>query len=157
MSVQSANLIADYLDHALNVRGFSPHTVRGYCADLEQFNRWIDDFGLDILSITYRQLRGYLAYLSQAGYTKTTISRRLSTVRSFFSYLVESEVRTDNPASLLRNPKMGRQLPKALTQSDIEALFAVVGDATPEEMRDGALLEFMYATGARVAEISGRC
>lgn len=155
MNLQYSELMSEYLTNALNVRGFSSHTVRGYQSDLEQFERWLDDFGADVSTITYRQLRGYLAYLSQAGYSKTTIGRRLSTVRSFFSFLVSIEKRSDNPAALLRNPKTGRPLPKALTASEIDALFSVISTDTPEGARDLALLEFMYATGARVAEVSG--
>lgn len=145
-------------------RNASVHTVRAYRLDLLDFLRWAQRRDVDPLAVTHRQLRRYLGELDQAGYARTTVNRRLSSLRGFFRWLNVMGIAEADPASALRGPKEKRSLPKVLSTQDMVKLLSVHGpvDAfgktrsqSAEDKRDQALLEFLYACGARVSEASG--
>lgn len=145
-------------------RNASAHTVRAYRLDLLDFLRWAQRWGVDPLAASHRQLRRYLGELDQAGYARTTVNRRLSSLRGFFRWLNVMGLAEADPASALRGPKEKRSLPKVLSAQDMIRLLSVHGpvDASgkprtqsAEDKRDQALLEFLYACGARVSEASG--
>lgn len=145
-------------------QGASDHTVRAYRDDLLAYLRWAARLRIDPLAVTYRQLRRYLAELDQARYARTTIKRHLSALRAFFRWL-NAEGRTDNdPVSVMQAPKSAHRLPKVMTVEDMRALLAVMGPVdregnprpqTPADLRDQALLEFLFSCGARISEASG--
>lgn len=144
--------------------GASAHTVRAYREDMEAYLRWAQRAGVDPLAPTYRQLRRYLAELDQARYARTTIKRHLSSLRTFFRWACVTGLAPADPASVLSAPKVDRRLPKVVSDGDVERLLAVYGptdaDGAPREqtaaqMRDAALLEFLFSCGARVSEASG--
>lgn len=151
--------------HALVAeRNASVHTVRNYRIDLVDFLRWSHRHDIEPLSVTHKQLRRYLGELDQARYARTTINRRLSALRSFFSWLYVAGRVSSDPASLLQGPKAPQNLPKVIKPADMARLLSVhakrslEGEDQPqsyEDMRDLALLEFLYACGARVSEASG--
>lgn len=145
-------------------RNASAHTVRAYRLDLLDFLRWAQRWGVDPLAASHRQLRRYLGELDQAGYARTTVNRRLSSLRGFFRWLNVMGLAEADPATALRGPKEKRSLPKVLSAQDMVRLLSVHGpvDAfgkprtqSAEDKRDQALLEFFYACGARVSEASG--
>ena len=142
-------------------RNASEHTIRAYRTDLLAYERWAEREGVDGLAVTYRRLRGYLADLDRAGYTRTTVNRRLSSLRSFFSWAMLAGYAEQNPADLIQGPKQPKSLPHTIRQSDMAKLLSVYAltdaegnpvERTPKEMRNAALLEFLYACGARVSE-----
>lgn len=145
-------------------RGLSAHTARAYRIDLMDYLRWAARSGLDPLQVTHRQLRRYLGELDQARYARKTVNRRLSALRGFFRWLnVTGRMATD-PASVVQGPKAPSSLPKVIPAADMARLLAVHGkrqldgtprEQTPQDMRDLALLEFLYACGARISEASG--
>ncbi|MCI9261279.1 tyrosine recombinase XerC [uncultured Adlercreutzia sp.] len=145
-------------------QGASEHTVRAYRDDLLAYLRWATRLGIDPLAVTYRQLRRYLAELDQAQYARTTIKRHMSALRSFFRWL-NVEGRTDNdPISVMQAPKSAHRLPKVMSVEDMRALLTAVGPVDKEgrprqqtsaDMRDQALLEFLFSCGARISEASG--
>lgn len=141
----------------------SAHTIRGYRIDLEDFGRWAHRNNYDPLTIDHRRLRLYLAEMDRAQYARSTINRRLSSIRSFYSFSIIAGAREDNPASLLQAPKLKRSLPKVLQASDLERLFCVYGPVDAQgnarsqsirDIRNYALLELLYACGIRVSEAS---
>ena len=145
-------------------RNMSEHTIRAYRTDLEGYARWAGREGVDPLGVTYRRLRGYLGDLSRAGYTRTTINRRLSALRSFFAWANMMGYAESNPAELISGPKKPKSLPHTIRPGDMQRLLSVYGafdeagrelERSPKELRDGAVLEFLYACGARVSEASG--
>ncbi len=145
-------------------RNASEHTIRAYRCDLEAYERWAERQKLDGLAVTYRQLRGYLADLDASGYTQTTINRRLSSLRTFFSWANVTGVTEANPAELIQGPKQPKSLPHSIRRADMVKLLSVYAlkdedgeslERTPAEIRNAALLEFLYACGARVSEASG--
>lgn len=135
----------------------SPHTIRAYRSDVEQYLRWCAKKDLNPLSISHRQLRLYLADLDAARYERSTINRHLSAVKGFYRWLVITERITTDPASVLKGPKQLRSLPRALSAHEMQALLSAFDPETGEEptalaLRNRALLEFLYACGARVSE-----
>lgn len=145
-------------------RGASPHTVRAYRDDVLAYLRWAARHGLAPYDVGYKQLRRYMAELDQARYARTTIKRHMSSLRSFFRWLNKTGRADKDPAGVVQAPKGGRRLPRVVSLSDMGALLAVFGDTdafglpreqTPADLRDLALLEFLFSCGARVSEASG--
>lgn len=146
-------------------RGYSEHTVRNYRIDLLDFLRWAQRSGYDPFRLTHKQMRRYLGELDQARYARTTVNRRLSSLRTFFRWMCALGYLDTDPASIISGPKTNRTLPKTLQPNDMVRLLSVHREGTggqdgaprqtPEDVRDEALLEFLYACGARVSEASG--
>ncbi len=151
--------------HALKVeRNASDHTIRAYHIDLDDYLRWCNGQDIDPFTVSHRQIRAYLGDLDRARYTRTTINRRLSALRSFFRWLnVTGKVDVD-PSSVVQGPNLSHHLPETLRAKDMARLLSVYAAQDlegnpqkqgPEELRNLALLEFLYACGARVSEASG--
>ncbi len=145
-------------------RGASPHTVRAYRDDVLGYLRWARRANVHPRAVTYRQLRRYLAELDQARYARTTIKRHLSALRSFYRWMNRTGRTMNDPACVAQAPKGERRLPKVITNADMVTLLGVFGDEdafgepreqTPADMRDQAILEFLFSCGARVSEASG--
>ncbi len=143
-----------FLDHCTSARGLSPHTVRGYSADLSRYLEWADRQSVDPLRPTHRELRRYLAELDQAGYSRRTVARRLASLRAFLRHLLETGVTTSDPSSVILTPRVSRSLPSVVRPDDLRALLDAPDPATPVGSRDRAVLELLYATGMRVSELS---
>lgn len=144
-----------FLEHLAVVRNVSPHTVRAYAVDLRQFIDWCERYSYDPLTLKHRQLRGYLAELDRARYERRTIARKTSTLRSFYSFLQVGGFTEANPAAVLGTPRLPRRLPDTVPTDLIAALLDAPDEATPRGLRDGAILELLYATGIRVGELEG--
>lgn len=136
-------------------RNASPHTVRSYRADLASYGSWAVRMGTDPLEATHRDVRGYLSELDRAAYSRRTINRHLSALRSFFRWSVAHGYAKSDPASVLQGPKSAKRLPRVIPAADMAKLLgAYAGSDEPEDMRNKAVLEFFYACGARVSEAS---
>lgn len=142
----------------------SIHTLRAYNLDLHDFIRWSLREGHDVFAITHRQLRLYLGELDRARYARSTLNRRLSSLKGFYRWLNATGVIEIDPASVLRGTKGSNHLPHVIRPEDMAKLLAVHGKIkldggtrkqSDTDMRDLALLEFLYACGARVSEASG--
>lgn len=145
----------DYLDRLARVRNLSPHTVRAYRQDLDSFARWCSREGVDPLAASERRLRGYLAYLARSKYADKTINRRLSALRGMYGWLFKhDEVRIAAFADV-PGRKQRKTLPRTMSDADVAALIASCDASTPEGVRDAALIETLYATGARISEVAG--
>lgn len=145
-------------------RNASVHTVRAYANDIDAYLRWCARSGLDPLAATHRDLRRFLADLDRARCARSTVNRMLSSLRGFFRWLNVTGVLDADPVSALQGPKQGKHLPHVLKPVEMARLLSVhaprdtsgaVRDQSPTDMRDQALLEFLYACGARVSEASG--
>jgi integrase/recombinase XerD len=150
-----AELVDRFLTHLALERGVSPHTVRAYGADLKRYIEWTERTGVDPLALTHRQMRLYLAELDRAHYARRTIARRLSSVRSLFAYLVAEGLTTSDPASVLLAPKAPSRLPRIVPTDELLAVLDAPTPHTAVGLRDAAVLELLYASGARVGELSG--
>ncbi|MHB8997014.1 MAG: tyrosine recombinase XerC [Armatimonadota bacterium] len=149
-----------FLEYLTDARGVSPKTAEAYACDAVQFmdylaSVWGEERAADFSQVTYGLLRRYLASLHQLKYERRSMARKLSSLRSFFGYLVARGLIEHNPAALIRAPKLEKNLPEFLYSQEMELLLAEPDVETPLGARDRAMLEFMYATGCRRAEIVG--
>lgn len=151
---QARGLADTFLSYLARVRNYSPNTAAAYAQDLDCFLIWASNCGIDVLQATHRDFRRFLSSLSGAGYAKTTVNRRLSAVRSFYSWLVREGVIESNPAAVVSSPKLPKPLPHVLSQEDVEKLLKCADASTPAGALDAALVELLYASGARIGEVA---
>ena len=147
-------LVGRYLAHLRIERGASPQTLRAYSADLKRYLEWAQRAGVDPVRLTHRQMRLYLGEMDRAGYARRTIARRLSSVRSLFAYLVAEGLVASDPSSVLATPKLPSRLPNVIPDEALSQLLEAPDTATASGLRDRAILELLYATGARVSEVA---
>ena len=170
-------LIEEFLSHIEAERNFSPHTVRSYATDLEQFCRFlaVADGGAELtveelpeldevspgaltgalIALEPLTVRAYLAMMRNSGFSKSTIARKLAALRSFYKHLVRTERIEASPASVVRTPRQDSRLPKFLDVKQMEALLAAPDTATLGGARDRAILETIYSAGLRISELVG--
>ncbi len=137
-------------------RGASGHTLRGYRTDLADCAAFLARRRLPtLLEADARTLRAWLADLHDRGLAKSSVARRLAALRSFYRFLMRRGLVRANPARELSAPKLPKRLPTYLPIDESEALLRSEGAPTPTSARDRAVLEVLYATGVRVAELAG--
>lgn len=144
-----------YLEHLRTVRQASAHTLAGYANDLRQIRRFLSERAdvTDWNQVTPHHLRRYLVALSEKSYSRASLARKLSSLRSFFRYLRRRGGLEQDPTVGLITPRIGRRLPVFLYLEEMERLLAAPAADTPIGRRDRALLETLYATGLRVSEL----
>jgi integrase/recombinase XerD len=147
-------LIEQFLDALWAERGLSQNTLESYRYDLLAFSSFIRP-GAQLQSAGRQHILGFLASEVKKGKSPRSLSRYLSGLRQFYRWLLREGRREDDPCALVENPKIGRGLPKALSETQVEALLSAADTTTPVGMRDQAMLELMYATGLRVSELVG--
>jgi tyrosine recombinase XerC len=140
----------NYLDIEKNA---SIHTIKNYEIDLKSFSDFVKDKPLD--KITHLTLRGYLAHLKKEGYKKSSIARKLASLRSFFKFAVREGYIDSNPALSLSTPKQEKKLPEFLSVNEIIKLIEAPNQKDKNGLRDRAILETLYSTGIRVGELVG--
>ncbi len=176
--MQQLPIISRFLDHLDGERNFSAHTIRSYASDLIQFCRFLaaesprngaDEAPAEplpdassippktltkrILAVTPTCIRAYLALLRNAEYSKSTVARKLATLRSFYKYLVRIEKLDASPVSVVRTPKQDRHLPKCLDLEQVDTLLGAPDADTLLGLRDRAILETIYSSGLRISEL----
>lgn len=145
-----------FLRHLHVERNASELTLKSYAEDFESFYDYLNERvgGVpDAVGVTTGILRGYVAYLHECQYARTTIARRLACLRSFFRYATREGITESNPAQALRTPRVGRKLPHFLTTEQVATLLEAPPANDPMGLRDRAILETMYSAGLRVAEL----
>ncbi len=150
--------IARFLQYLRVERGASPHTLKSYREDLEtlvEYFREEDGQCPDPANLTSVELRGYLSALHESGYAKTSIARKLASLRSFYRHGQRESWIESNPAKALRNPRKARKLPHFLSTEEIGRLLAAPPNDVPMGLRDRAILETLYSAGLRVSELVG--
>ena len=150
--------IQRFLQYLQVERNASDLTIKSYREDLSALSVHLEEScGISPTpgEITTLDLRGYVAGLQEAGYAKTTIARRLATLRSFFRFGQREGWTDANPAKPLRNPRRGRSLPHFLSADEIGRLLSAPPSNEPQGKRDRAILETMYSAGLRVSELVG--
>lgn len=154
MGSDGARHVEAFLEMMAAERGAAANTLAAYRRDLEDFAAFCAARGVAIHQADAETLRGYLGEMSRAGLAPRTAARRLSALRQFHGFLFAEAVRADDPAAAIDSPRLGRPLPKYLSEAEVDALLASarrrqgVGGA-----RTRALLELIYATGMRVSEL----
>lgn len=146
--------ISRYITYLSANERLSPNTTRAYAGDLEAYATWIERMGIDPFEVTHAELRRYLAQMSQARYSTATINRRLSAVRGLYEWLVSQGVVIRDAAAALPGRKAARELPRTMNEDEAERLIESCPGDDPVSLRDRAFLELLYATGARISEVS---
>jgi integrase/recombinase XerC len=178
--------IEKYLEYLRSVRNSSPHTVLNYGKDLQQFSTYLSPPGERVPplgKITHQIIREYVGHLHAQGLQKSSIARKLASLRSFFKYCVREGMLKENPARLVPTPKLPKRIPSVLSAEEmngflnqlaspakpsvnsrsamrsVEAMRPAKRSTTDDEVlllkRDRALLELLYAAGLRVSELTG--
>lgn len=150
------SLLERYLRHVGIERGLSANTQAAYRRDLTGYVDWLDARGvLEVSEVSVATVTGYLSELgtrAQSPLTTSSLSRTLSSIRGFHTFLVDEGVIAVDVTADVRRPKLPKSLPKALTVDQVVSLLGAVSGDDPVAIRDRAFLEFLYATGARVSE-----
>ncbi len=150
--------IAQFLRYLDVERNSSELTIKSYREDLMDLADFLTEEGTKVVTprdVTPTTLRGYVSALHDAGYARTSISRKLASLRSFYRFAQRQEMADTNPAKPLRNPRGQRKLPHFLTSDEIQSLLGAPDAGDPMGMRDIAILEAMYSAGLRVSELVG--
>ncbi len=152
---QSRQLIDRFLDMAWMERGLSDNTLASYRRDLDALALWLSERNLALDRAGSADLQAYLAYRLGRKVSPRSTGRALSCLRGFYRHLIRENVIDQDPTALIDNPRLGRPLPKSLTEHDVEQLLAAPDTGSAIGQRDKAMLELLYATGLRVSELVG--
>lgn len=148
------NLADEFLTYLRADQNYSEHTIESYGLDLCQYLQFLKDMGLeDIQKINYLNIRSYLAKLKSEELAKTTISRKLSCLRSFFKYLSRQGYLDTNPILTIATPRREKRLPQFLYIEEMNELLSQPDPNTPLGLRDLAILELFYSSGLRLNEV----
>ena len=141
-----------FIDHLSVEKGASPHTVAAYRNDLGQLLEFAG--GAEWAGVSPRLLSDYVIALQERGYSNTTVARKIASVKSFFNFLLEEGEVKEDPTENLSSPRTGRSLPKPLSEEDVQRLLEEPFKSDSSEgLRDGAMMELLYASGLRVSEM----
>ena len=151
--MNDAGIIEGFLDSLWMESGLSENTLKAYRADLAHFSRFADARGLGLLDVQRSHVLDYLA--SMLGASPRTTARRLSALRRFYAHQARGGAVGRDPMDRIDAPRLGRPLPGALTEQEVESLLAAPDVGTALGFRDRTMLEVLYATGLRVSELVG--
>ena len=143
--------INSFLNYLKVEKNYSDNTIQGYHKDLLDYKEYLNE--KNIKDTDYKFRRNYLSYMFLKKYEKKTISRHISTLRSFYKYLVNENIISKNPMLLISNPKLDKKLPNFLYYDELEILLNIPDKETILGLRDALILEMLYSTGIRVSEL----
>lgn len=135
-------------------RGLSKNTIDNYSLDIEKLCRFLEEYNIvkSPLQITEKEIQEFIYAVSKTVNARSQ-ARIISGLKSFFSYLLFEDYRSDSPMELIETPRLGRKLPDTLSIKDIDALIAAIDLSKPEGERNRAIIETLYGCGLRVSEL----
>lgn len=146
-------LLEQYILYLQDVKKTSANTVTAYKRDLNKLIQFLSERGfIDVSKISFTDLNSYILLLEKEGAATSSISRNVSTIKSFFLFLLRNRYIDNDPAQNLKAPKILKKAPSILTVEEIEVLLSLPDDS-PKGLRDKAMLELLYATGLKVSEL----
>ena len=145
--------LEEYLKELAVNKNYSENTIEAYKRDLNEYFLYLKENNKDYLNMDYESIRKYLSYLTDKKDTNSTISRKISSLRGFYSYLRLNEFIKNNPFKLINLPKKEQKLPRFFYYNELEELFNACDTSTSLGQRNLAILEVLYATGTRVSEL----
>ena len=148
------NNINKFIKYLKNEKRYPETTITSYSKDLDNYYGFITAKKINYQNITKEEIRMYLKYLDELKYSKSTISRILSALRHFYSFLVTHNIVTTNEFKLIKNPKKDKILPNFLHSDELDKIFSSIDTSTPLGLRNRLIIELLYATGLRVSEIT---
>ncbi len=145
--------LEDFKIYLKSEKNFSSHTIRAYCADVYTFLLWLGE--ADILSLEPSKFSEYLYFISNINYTKTTIARKIASIRAFYRFLYQEELIEYNPVDSIPIPKQNKTLPDFLYEDEVENILRGIKIDTPAGYRNRIILELLWVSGMRISELSG--
>lgn len=138
----------------LNIeRNYSNYTIKNYLIDITEFITYCNNFNKNYLNIKYTDIKSYLTHLYEKKYKSTTISRKISALRTFYAFLYDKNIVDKNVFEYITLPKKEKRLPKYLSNDDIDEIFKIIDISTPRGIRNRLILELLYGSGLRVSEL----
>ena len=153
MDKTSKQYLEDFKSYLLVEKNFSKHTAKAYSSDILGYLLWLAD--TPCVEVNFSKVREYLHFIQKFDYKKTTVARKIASIRTFYKFLYRERLVETNPALNLNTPKQPKSLPKFLTTDEIEKILNGLKIDTPAGFRNRAILELLWATGMRVSELSG--
>ena len=148
------NVLTEYFDY-LKSKSLSENTIKNYFRDLIDYFNYLNQNNLSAFkSIKPEHIRKMLSFLIDKGFSKLSISRKISAIKSYITFLEKFNYSSDNYSELITIPKKTRSLPKVMTEKEINQLIKHVEINTKKNLRDDALIELLYSTGLRVSEVA---
>jgi len=148
-------VVEDFFTWMRVERGRSANTLAAYRRDLRRYHQHLVTHSADERSVTGDEVERYVAALRASGAAPASVARQVAAVRMLHRFLVREQVRADDPTAMVEGIKVPSGIPKPLAEHEVESLLYAVPLNTPVGLRDRALLELLYATGARVSEVVG--
>lgn len=143
-----------FLDYLKNNLGYSKMTIISYQKDLDDFFSFVKKYNINYLNLCKDDIRSYLKLLDERKLKSSSISRRISCLRTFYNYLEDQNMVDGNVFKLIRNPKLDRKLPNYLSYEELRIIFDSIDISDSVGLRNRLLIEMLYATGCRVSEIA---
>lgn len=156
MSLNSDNIeriVKSYVNYLACVKGFSSNTIGAYEGDIKQFTKYILSQGKEIEKIKDSDITRFIQYISQPGIATATLSRKISSLKNFFRFLIEEGLIKEDPTRVIESPQIVRKLPSFLEIEEIEKILKQPNLEDPLGIRDRAALELLYACGLRISEL----
>ncbi len=148
--------IENYTNYLRFEKNASENTIEAYVSDLQKLQDFAEQNLMNItpITISYEHLQEFLYQVSKINYSERTQARWISSIKGFFSFLLEDELREDNPSALLETPKLGLYLPDTLSLEEIEKLISATEENTDLAKRNRCMIEVLYGCGLRVSELT---
>lgn len=145
--------INDFIKYIKNIRNYSENTIINYELDLKEYLEYLNKKDLNLINITYKDVKQYLSYLYDKNYSNSSLSRKISTLRSFYKYLYNESLIEKNPYLYVSLPKKEKKLPRYVNYEDLDLILNIPDLETKDGIRDRLILEILYGTGIRVSEL----
>lgn len=145
--------LSEFLKYIDLEKNYSNYTLINYKDDLSFYLDFLNKENIDVLDSDYKVIRNYLSYMYNKKYSSKTISRHISSLRSFYKYMIKENYIVKNPMTLISNPKQESKLPHFLYYNELETILNIPDKSTPLGQRDSVILELLYSTGIRVSEL----
>jgi len=151
-----SEVIENYANYLRFEKNASENTIEAYVSDLQKLQDFAEQNLMNItpITISYEHLQEFLYQVSKINYSERTQARWISSIKGFFSFLLEDELREDNPSALLETPKLGLYLPDTLSLEEIEKLISATEENTDLAKRNRCMIEVLYGCGLRVSELT---
>ena len=147
------DVIKKFVDYLKVQKNYSSYTLLNYEKDLEEYNDFLANNNYNYKNMDYKKCTEYLLFLDNKNLKKTSVSRRLSSLRTFYKFLVLNNYVNNNPFLLVSSPKKEKKMPKFINYSGIEEIFNIPNLKTKEGQRERVILEILYGSGVRVSEL----
>jgi len=154
MSDSDRQILDAFIDNIWIEKGLSQNTLDSYRSDLEQFSTWLEKNNLSYIKTSKKEILSYLSFLFQKGLGSKTVARKLSSLKSFFRYLVFKSIIPNDPSSEVETPKLLKSIPKSISEKEVEALLAAPDEKTDIGLRDKTMIETLYSCGLRISELT---